>query len=162
MRATDPDFFKRLCNSQHPEYLWIGCADSRVPVGGGAGSSGRVGCCGSPRAWALLLGARPGRAAVTRRMPLLPPRALLGLLRLTHSAAGVSEQAGSTRPSHPSCHCPPLQANQIMGMAPGEVFVQRNVGNQALHTDMNYMSCLEYSVKALKVGEGGACVRPLA
>ncbi|KIZ01292.1 carbonic anhydrase [Monoraphidium neglectum] len=36
-------------------------------------------------------------------------------------------------------------------MSPGEVFVQRNVGNQAMHTDMNCMSCLEYSIKSLKV-----------
>jgi carbonic anhydrase len=28
----DPDFFKRLENQQSPEYLWIGCADSRVPA----------------------------------------------------------------------------------------------------------------------------------
>jgi len=29
---VDPDFFKRLENQQSPEYLWIGCADSRVPA----------------------------------------------------------------------------------------------------------------------------------
>eukprot|EP00775_Hariotina_reticulata_P003943 gene3943-4197_t len=73
MRQRDPDFFNRLVNQQSPEYLWIGCSDSRVP------------------------------------------------------------------------------ANQILGLQPGEVFVQRNVGNQAMHTDMNLMSCLEYAVKSLKV-----------
>jgi carbonic anhydrase len=29
---VDPAFFKRLENQQSPEYLWIGCADSRVPA----------------------------------------------------------------------------------------------------------------------------------
>ncbi|KAG2500833.1 hypothetical protein HYH03_001595 [Edaphochlamys debaryana] len=71
--AEDPEFFNRLCGQQSPQFLWIGCSDSRVP------------------------------------------------------------------------------ANQILGLAPGEVFVQRNVGNQATHTDLNCMSCLEYAVKELKV-----------
>jgi carbonic anhydrase len=30
--AVDPGFFKRLEGQQSPEYLWIGCADSRVPA----------------------------------------------------------------------------------------------------------------------------------
>jgi carbonic anhydrase len=30
--ARDPDFFARLALQQAPEYLWIGCADSRVPA----------------------------------------------------------------------------------------------------------------------------------
>ncbi|MGO1659016.1 MAG: carbonate dehydratase [Marinobacter sp.] len=32
IKAEDPEFFHRLSNQQAPEYLWIGCADSRVPA----------------------------------------------------------------------------------------------------------------------------------
>jgi carbonic anhydrase len=32
MVAQDADFFKKLTGQQSPEYLWIGCADSRVPA----------------------------------------------------------------------------------------------------------------------------------
>lgn len=71
--AKDPNFFKKLVNIQTPEWLWIGCADSRVP------------------------------------------------------------------------------ANELLGLGPGEVFVQRNVGNLATHKDLNCMSCLEYAVNVLKV-----------
>jgi carbonic anhydrase len=32
MTRQDPDFFARLSRQQAPEYLWIGCSDSRVPA----------------------------------------------------------------------------------------------------------------------------------
>ncbi len=32
MTRHDPEFFERLSRQQAPEYLWIGCADSRVPA----------------------------------------------------------------------------------------------------------------------------------
>ena len=73
MRAENPDFFARLVNQQSPEYLWIGCSDSRVP------------------------------------------------------------------------------ANQIIGLAPGEVFVHRNIGNVVVHTDLNALSVIHYAVDMLRV-----------
>jgi carbonic anhydrase len=73
MVARDPGFFAGLAERQSPEYLWIGCSDSRVP------------------------------------------------------------------------------ANQIVGLAPGEVFVHRNVANVVVHTDLNCLSVLQYAVDVLGV-----------
>lgn len=73
MLEEDPQFFADLVAQQSPEYLWIGCSDSRVP------------------------------------------------------------------------------ANQVVGMAPGELFVHRNVANQVIQTDFNCLSVVQYAVDALKV-----------
>ncbi|WP_338848831.1 carbonate dehydratase [Massilia sp. W12] len=73
MVAHDPDFFRKLAAQQAPEYLWIGCSDSRVP------------------------------------------------------------------------------ANEIVGLAPGELFVHRNIANVVVYTDLNCLSVLQFAVDMLKV-----------
>lgn len=72
-KATDADFFEKLAQDQNPEYLYIGCSDSRVT------------------------------------------------------------------------------AEDMMGAAPGEVFVHRNIGNLVVSIDVNAMSVINYAVKILKV-----------
>ncbi|MCV0425679.1 MAG: carbonic anhydrase [Roseibium sp.] len=72
-RQEDPNYFKRLSEQQQPDYLWIGCSDSRVP------------------------------------------------------------------------------ANVITGLAPGEVFVHRNVANLVHRGDLNLLSVLEFAVESLGV-----------
>ena len=32
IRRSDPEFFQQLSQQQRPRYLWIGCAESRVPA----------------------------------------------------------------------------------------------------------------------------------
>jgi carbonic anhydrase len=73
MRGGDPDFFARLVRQQAPEYLWIGCSDSRVP------------------------------------------------------------------------------ANEIVDLPPGQLFVHRNIGNVVVHTDLNCLSVIQFSVDMLRV-----------
>jgi len=54
MVTADPDFFARLEGLQAPEYLWIGCSDSRVTAN-------------------EIVGLRPGELFVHRNVANLAP-----------------------------------------------------------------------------------------
>ena len=44
-----------------------------------------------------------------------------------------------------------VPANQIVGLAPGELFVHRNIANLVIHTDLNCLSVMQFAVDILKV-----------
>lgn len=44
-----------------------------------------------------------------------------------------------------------VPANQILGLAPGEIFVHRNVANVVVHADLNCLSVLQFAIDVLKV-----------
>jgi carbonic anhydrase len=44
-----------------------------------------------------------------------------------------------------------VPANQIVGVAPGELFVHRNIANLVVHTDLNCLSVMQFAVDLLKV-----------
>src|SRR5262245_23865189 len=44
-----------------------------------------------------------------------------------------------------------VPATKLVGMVPGEMFVQRNVANVVVHTDFNCLSVMQYAVDVLRV-----------
>src|SRR5215216_6910141 len=44
-----------------------------------------------------------------------------------------------------------VPSTQLVGLAPGEMFVHRNVANIVAHTDLNCLSVMQYAVEVLKV-----------
>ena len=44
-----------------------------------------------------------------------------------------------------------VPANEIVGLAPGELFVHRNVANLVLHNDFSCLSVLQYAIEVLRV-----------
>lgn len=44
-----------------------------------------------------------------------------------------------------------VPSNELINMAPGEVFVHRNIANLVVHTDLNCLSVIQYAVEVLKV-----------
>jgi carbonic anhydrase len=68
----DPDYFARLSALQRPEYLWIGCSDSRVPAN-------------------VITGLEPGEVFVHRNVANLVHRADLNLLSVLEFAVETLE-----------------------------------------------------------------------
>jgi carbonic anhydrase len=50
-----------------------------------------------------------------------------------------------------ACSDSRVSPSQMLGAKPGEIFVHRNVANLAVHTDLNFLSALQYSVEVLEV-----------
>lgn len=65
--AEDPDYFERLSHLQSPEFLWIGCSDSRVPAN-------------------QITGTLPGEVFVHRNIANLVIKNDLNLLSVLHYA----------------------------------------------------------------------------
>ncbi len=50
-----------------------------------------------------------------------------------------------------------VSAEELMGVAPGEVFVHRNIANMVPNTDLNVMSVINYAVRHLQVQHVVVC-----
>ncbi len=71
-RRDDPDYFRKLASLQRPEYLWIGCSDSRVPAN-------------------VITGLEPGEVFVHRNVANLVHRADVNLLSVLEFAVETLE-----------------------------------------------------------------------
>lgn len=71
-RRDDPDYFSRLSALQRPDYLWIGCSDSRVPAN-------------------VITGLEPGKVFVHRNVANLVHRGDLNLLSVLEFAVETLE-----------------------------------------------------------------------
>ena len=72
MIARDPDFFSKLLSQQSPEFLWIGCSDSRVPAN-------------------EIIGAGPGEVFVHRNIANLVVHSDMNMLSVLDYAVNVLE-----------------------------------------------------------------------
>ena len=67
MRAADPEFFSSLAHQQTPEFLWIGCSDSRVPAN-------------------QITGLAPGVAWLWDKQPMLESKNVNGVVNVANAS----------------------------------------------------------------------------
>lgn len=67
--------------------------------------------------------------------------------------------SGNQRPKmlYIGCADSRVSAEELMGLAPGEVFVHRNIANLVVNTDLSIMSTINYAVEHLQVQDIIVC-----
>ena len=67
------------------------------------------------------------------------------------------EESKSPEILYIGCSDSRVPAEELMGVAPGELFVHRNIANMVPNTDLNVMSVINYAVSHLKVNHVVVC-----
>jgi carbonic anhydrase len=116
----------------------------------------KKGCSDSPAALSALCSDVP-----EHRVPASPQEPSDLLARNQDWAAGITRHdptfferlVAQQSPKYLwiGCSDSRVPANEIVGLAPGEMFVHRNVANLVVHTDLNCLAVLQYAVDVLGV-----------
>ena len=79
--------------------------------------------------------------------------------KLQNDAAYFETLAAGQRPTvlYIGCSDSRVSAEELMGLAPGEVFVHRNIANMVPNTDLNVMSVINYAARYLEVKHVVVC-----
>ena len=90
---------------------------------------------------------------MTTLKPLLARNRSWALQKCQHDPDYFEKWVDGQRPHSLwiGCSDSRVPANELLGMAPGDVFVHRNIANVVVHSDLNCLSVLQFAVDVLKV-----------